>query len=219
MNVAIPNRVTPPTPLRIAVLTLSLLTMVPALAGEKQVLPPTATPHGWSLEDMAAAVANFSISGNDLAYYPDTPFQILYRLGDLQDPTGGNTFHVRPGTFFYIKFFFIDDAAPTLGDFPTDREEAAHYVFDPEQLGAHDLEVEVDGKVTPLGPEYVPAPVETPDSPDGSEHLVQIGAFLPPLPRGVHHVTIRGTFDGDLWDLVEPGFSLTAEIKYTIVVE
>jgi hypothetical protein len=77
----------------------------------------------------------------------------------------------------------------------------------------------VDGKVTPLGPEYMPAPVETPGSPDGSEHLVQIGAFLAPPPRGVHHVTVRGTFDGDLWDLVEPGFSLAAEIKYTIIVE
>src|SRR5262245_58123557 len=80
------------------------------------VLPPTANVMGYSLEDMASAVANFSISVNDVTYYPTTPFQILYRLGNLQDPTGANTFRVAPGTFLYVKFFFIDDSAPIIGN-------------------------------------------------------------------------------------------------------
>src|SRR3954453_863700 len=80
---------------------MTLLAAAPARAGGN-VLPPSATPHGWSLDDMAQAVADFSISGNDLSFYPDTPFQILFRRP-------GNTFTVKPGTYFYLKFFFIDD--------------------------------------------------------------------------------------------------------------
>jgi hypothetical protein len=64
-----------------ALLGLALLVATTASAdiASGRVLPPTAIPLGWSIDDMAAAVANFSISGNDLAYYPDTPFQIVYR--------------------------------------------------------------------------------------------------------------------------------------------
>src|SRR4051794_24066192 len=40
-----------------------------------KVLQPRAKVFGYSLDDMASAVANFSISGNDPAFYPDTPFQ------------------------------------------------------------------------------------------------------------------------------------------------
>ena len=42
------------------------------------VLPPNASPYGYSLDDMAKALALFDTSGNDLSYYPKTPFQILY---------------------------------------------------------------------------------------------------------------------------------------------
>src|SRR5580765_7368179 len=91
------------------------------------VLPPHATPHGWSLDDMAQAVADFSISGNDVSFYPDTPFQILYRRP-------GNTFTVAPGTYFYLKFFFIDDSPPVVGDWPTTDDEAADYIFGRDQL-------------------------------------------------------------------------------------
>jgi hypothetical protein len=203
--------------------TILATALAPAHAangGSGNVLPPDATPHGWSLEDMAAAVANFTASGNDLSYYPDTPFQILYRLGSLQDPTGHNTFTLEPGTALYIKFFFVDDSPPVYGTFPTDADEAAHFVFDPDQLGAHDLEIVVDGRVTPIGPEYVPAPVDTPNSPDGSQHLIQVGAFLTPLNKGTHHVTIRGTYDGDLWgEIFFPGFVFHSEINYTVIVE
>ena len=45
------------------------------------VLPASATPSGYSLQDMAAEMALFSTSGNDPAYYPVTPFQIIYLNG------------------------------------------------------------------------------------------------------------------------------------------
>lgn len=204
-------------------LGLCLLTAALAVAARQprggKVLPPEATPHGWSLDDMAAAVANFSISGNDEAYHPDTPFQIIYRKGNLQDPAGANTFVVKPGTFLYLKFFFIDDAAPVIGDWPVDKGEAADYVFGPAQLGGHDLEVEVDSNVYSLDdPGYIGGPVPTPDSPDGSNHLIQIGAFLSPLSPGTHRVTIRGVFDGDAFvDAV--GGPFASEITYTVIVE
>jgi len=62
-----------------------------AAAGGGAVLPATARPSGYTLEDMAEELAYFSTSGNDLTYYPDTPFQILYT-----GPT--NTFSVPTGT-------------------------------------------------------------------------------------------------------------------------
>ena len=46
--------------------------------GGGNVQPPKAKPHGYSLTDMASAIALFSTSGNNSQYYPDTPFQLLY---------------------------------------------------------------------------------------------------------------------------------------------
>lgn len=183
-----------------------------AANGSGQVLPPTATPLGWSLDDMAAAVANFSISGNDLAYYPDTPFQIIYRHP-------GNAFTVKAGTFLYVKVIFIDDAPPIIGDWPADKSGVADYFFGRTQLGAHDLEIEVDGRVYSLDdPGYVGGPVPTPNSPDGSANFIQTGAFVSPLTKGTHAVTIRGVLDGDA--LVDAfGGPFGTEISYTITVE
>jgi hypothetical protein len=187
-----------------------------ALANKDQVSPPQASAKSWSIDDMAAAVAHFSASGNDESLYPDTPFQILYRIPGAEE----NTFHVEPGTFLYVKFFFIDDAPPPLGEFPTDKAGAVDYIFAPDQLGGHDLELEIDGEVTSLDDGgYVGGPVSVPGLADGGSNLIQIGAFIPPLSKGTHHVTIRGTFDGDLWDLIFPGFVFEAEINYTVIVE
>ena len=182
-----------------------------ASAGSGNVLPPTATPQGWSIDDMAAAVANFSISGNNLAYYPNTPFQIIYRHP-------GNAFTVRPGTFLYVKVIFIDDSAPVIGDWPADKTGVADYFFGRSQLGAHDLEIEVDGKVFSLDdPGYVGGPVPTPSSPDGSENFIQTGAFVSPLSPGTHSLTIRGVLDGDAM-IAAAGGPFATEIKYTITV-
>jgi hypothetical protein len=187
-----------------------------ALANKDRVLTSQTSPKGWSIDDMAAAVAYFSASGNDESLYPETPFQILYRIPDAEE----NTFQVRPGTYLYVKFFFIDDAPPPLGDFPSDKAEAIDYIFAPDQLGGHDLELEIDGEVTSLDDGgYVGGPVHVPGLADGGSNLIQIGAFIPPLSKGIHHLTIRGTFDGDLWDLIAPGFEFNAEINYTVIVE
>jgi hypothetical protein len=43
-----------------------------------QVMPPSATPLGFSLRDMAAKTAQFTTSGNNPQFFPTTPFQILY---------------------------------------------------------------------------------------------------------------------------------------------
>jgi len=184
----------------------------PTHQGGGKVLPPRAQPHGYSLDEMASAVANFSITGNNPAYYPDTPFQIIYLTAD-------NTFTVSRGTYLYVKFFFIDDAEPVIGDWPARKRDADEYIFGETQLGGHDLEVEVDGEIFSLDrPGYVGGPVATPDSPDGSEHLIQIGAFVSPLKKGTHTLTIRGVFDGVA--LVQAiGGPYEFEVNYTIIVE
>ena len=177
-----------------------------------KVLPPSATPLGWSLDEMASAIANFSASGNDPDYYPDTPFQIVYRRP-------GNHFTVRPGTFLYVKVFFTDDSDPVVGDWPADKASAADYMFGRDQFGGHDLFVEVDGVRTSLDDAgYIGGPVETPDSPDGSEHLIQIGAFVAPLTAGQHTIVVGGVFDGDaVLDLF--GGPLVGHVELTVTVE
>ena len=126
---------------------------------------------------MAAAVANFSISGNDLAYYPDTPFQIIYRHP-------GNAFTVRPGTFLYVKVIFIDDSAPILGDWPADESGVAEYWFGRTQLGGHDMEIEVDGRVYSLAdPGYVGGPVPSRLRPVAASTSSNRERSLRPWPR------------------------------------
>ncbi len=183
-----------------------------AFAGQAgNVLPPNAQPKGWTLDRMAEVVADFSISGNDPAYYPDTPFQIIYRHP-------GNSFTVKAGKFFYVNVVFFDDAPPIIGDWPTDKDAAASYVFGRDQLGGHDLEIEVDGAVTSLDyPGYI-ALAPTPTSPDGSANILKIAAFLTPLSKGTHAVTIRGIFDGDA--IIDAfGGPFAGEIAYSVTVE
>jgi hypothetical protein len=122
---------------------VTLASIASARADSGNVLPPSANTHGYSLVDMASAVANFSISGNDPAFYPNTPFQIIYNRP-------GNSYTVEPGTTLYLKFFFVDDSAPVVGDWPANKAQVANYVFGPDQLGGHDLQVEVDGRMSSL---------------------------------------------------------------------
>jgi hypothetical protein len=122
----------------------------PARAGGGNVLPATATPHGYSLSDMAA-VAHFNASDHTGAE-PDVPFQILYT-------NGGNAFTVRTGTMFYVPIIYVDDSPPPPpGDFPgdvTDQAKAVEYFFDSKQLGAQSIEILVDRSATTVGPDYV----------------------------------------------------------------
>jgi hypothetical protein len=162
---------------------------------------------------MARLIAYFTTSGNNLSYYPQAPFQILY----VNRPTGTNTFSVFPGTMFFLPVAYSDDSPPILGDFPTSASAVGNYFFSRAQLGGHDLAIIVDGKVTPIGPAYAAGPVLTPGLLDGGgSHFTQLGALLTPLPPGTHTVTIRGTFDGAAWAPYGGGFSF--EITYTVIV-
>src|SRR4029077_19730698 len=102
--------------LGLAALALLLGSAGQAAAGGGKVLPVTARPLGYSLADMAEELAFFDTSGNNLAFYPDTPFQILY--ADFSNPTGANTFTVKKDTMFFVPPFSIDDSPPVIGNFP-----------------------------------------------------------------------------------------------------
>jgi hypothetical protein len=198
-------------------LTAGLRPALAGAAGGGQVLPATATPGGNSLADMAAELADFSTSGNDLDYYPDTPFQILYVDPDRYDDASHSyVFTVPPGTQFFVPVANTDNAEPILGDFPAGAAGVPAYVFGAGQLGGHDLTIVVDGSATTLGPAYAAGAFGL-DLPDGASAYLQIGAFLTPLSAGTHTVTIRGTFDGDAV-LEAFGGPFTFEFTYTVNV-
>lgn len=198
-----------------------------ALGGGGNVQPPQATPSGYSLAKMAAELAYFNSSGNDPKYYPDTPFQILFTNGadaSIVDQTllitGTNTFeHVKTGTRLFVPVFGFDDSPPVVGDYPAGSRDAADYIFDPTEVGAHDVFIEVDGQVTELGPDYVAGPVTVPGLLDGGgSHEIQSGVFLTPLTKGTHQVTIGATFDG--MALVDAyGIAIEIEYTYTVIVD
>jgi hypothetical protein len=171
------------------------------------VLPPDARPHGYSLAKMAQLVGQFTTSNNNPTYYPNTPFQILF-----QDPatetstpvaggvvqTGRNVFNVAPGTMFYVPVGNADDSPPFVPGFPSAPGPAAvHYFFSPKYNGGKNFAIIVDGESTELGPDYLAGPVTTPPLLDGGgTHIITLGAFLSPLKKGVHTVTIQGGFFG-----------------------
>jgi len=202
--------------LGLAAVALLLAGPARARAGGGKVLPATATPLGYSLQDMAEAMAYFNTSYNDLDFYPDTPFQILYLADPNTDTT--NTFTVNTGTKFFVPVFWVDDSMPIIGDFPDDKDDIAHYVFGRKQLGAHDLEIVVDGEATTLGAAYA-AGATLPFLLDGDgKHIIQVGAFLTPLSKGIHTVTIQGTLDGDaILDVLGGPYSI--EATYTVNVK
>jgi hypothetical protein len=185
------------------------------LSAQAGVLPAQARPRGTSIDDMTTALAKFQDTGNNLSFYPNTPFQILF----VQDfNTGTGTFTVRPGTFFFIPLFSFNDSPPIIGNFPTNSLQVRDYIFGATQIGAEDIEIEVDGQVTDLGPSYLSNLIDTPGLPNGGSHTILMGAFLTPLPKGTHTVKIRETFAGD----AIVGFFGTTfffEDVYTVIVQ
>jgi hypothetical protein len=177
------------------------------------VLPPSATPKGYSLNDMSRLTALFTTSGNDVKYLPKTPFQILY-------VAPGNSFTVKAGTMFYVPLWNADDSPPVAGVFPTTPSEARHYWFDADQLGAKGFLIQIDSTTTHLGERYVAGPVTTPPLLDGGgTHYTTIGAFLNPLTPGVHTVRIEGGLFGPLIEATYGVPSLTEDISYSVRVQ
>lgn len=176
-------------------LLVSLVGATPvARAGGGNVLPPNARPKGYSLVDAAAATAYFNMGTRTLDTLPQGfPFQILYLM-----PSGSTTFTVKPGTSLYVPVVYSDDAEPILGDFPdvTDQGAVADYYFSSHQLGAQYIELVVDGETTSLAQAYV-AGAETPGLPDSGNNYTVAAAFLTPLTKGTHTVTIQGRLTGD----------------------
>jgi|SRR5271166_1479200 len=178
------------------------------------ILPPGARPHGYSLDDMARLLGQFTTSGNKMKYYPATPFQILYSMpptpggppptsipcqngGSGVLDSGSNTFKVTPGTEFFVPLFGVDDSPPVLGTFPKDDEGAIPYFFGSNQYGGRDFGITVDCRTTWIGPGFLAGPVQTPPLLDGGgTHFIQLGAFLTPLSLGLHTITVQGQIDG-----------------------
>jgi len=179
--------------------------------GGGNIVPASAKPANYSLEDMAKLLALFDTSFNDPAYYPKTPFQILYGNPKIttvtpktcpQPPggtgilvTGGNTFVVKPGTQFFVPLASYDDSPPVVGVFPSQKSQVADYIFGPTGYGGRDYNILVDGNKTGVGAEFLAGPVEQAKPPlldGGGTHLIQLGVFLTPMSAGTHVVTITG---------------------------
>jgi hypothetical protein len=193
-------------------------------AAQSGVMPATAKPHGYSLNDMASKAAVFISAGSDPAHLPQTPFAILYSAsfdfapdGDGLSVTGTNSFSVPHGTPFYVPIVSIDDSPPVLGVYPTSEAGARGYFFDESGWGSTPGEVVIDGVATPLGAPYLVGPVATaPLLNGGGTHTVALAAFLRPLAPGTHTVEIRGGFAGDLFQQAT-GFGFVGE-HFTYVV-
>jgi hypothetical protein len=204
-----------------------------------QVMPPSATPHGVSLRDMAANLAQFVTSGNSLPPPTTTPVQILFGNPPLMFAvqgngqgqtglveTGMNIFRVSEGTMFYVPIASADDSPPVAGTFPASSSTVASYWFDSFQLGGTDSIV-VDGKTTSIGATYLVGPIKTSPLQDGGgTHIITMGVFLTPLSKGSHTVSIRTLFNGAaigpfLTALVGlPGLNfLEGEFIYTVIVQ
>jgi DNA-binding SARP family transcriptional activator len=198
----------PPTPIRRIPMRhasgAGMLDLFPATAPltedwpkPSSVLPPDACPNGWSLTDMAAAVAPFTMSGNDPARCPTTPFQILFATDvDLEMVAGGvaatgrGMFTVSADTEFFVPLFSVDDGAPAVAGFPKAPSDSIPYFFDPAQYGGRDFEVVVDGTTTALGPEYLVGP--TPLGDEDNLSVLTLAAFVGRLSPGAHTVVARG---------------------------
>jgi hypothetical protein len=207
------------------VMSVPWLVVTPPVSaqGGGNVLPPQAQPHSYTLTDMAEAVALFTRSGNNLRYYPNTPFQVLFvdrATRQFNQPITGpggsvvlgtigvNSFQVPSGTPFYVPLFNSNTVPPVIGDFPTNQEEAAFYFESQLQLGGV-YEIIIDGRRELLDGSYASAPVEVdlppplrPASGQTSIQVTTLGAFLTPLSVGSHTVTIRAYVGGQAFRML-----------------
>ncbi len=198
----------------------------PAAHAASDVVPPNAKPAGYSLERMAAEHALFTSSGNDPAYYPQTPFQVLFASSLDAAPenggyvvTGTNTFDVQKGARFYLPVLHVNDSPPVIGTFPSAPGAAADYFFGSSQVGAEPAVVTIDGKPTTIGAAFLAGPVETPTLFDGGNHIMTLAAFLKPLKRGTHTIHASGNVAGDAFSQAFGLSFLRFEFTYTVTVD
>jgi hypothetical protein len=180
------------------------------------IIPPTTKVQGYSLNDVAQAIAYFSTSGNNLAFLPNTPFQILY----IQDRSNNTaTFTVPAGKILFVPIGYITDSPPVIGNFPATSAQAANYVFDSQQIGGK-FEIAVNGiKTTIDDPRYIGGPVFAPGLLDGGgSHFLQVGVFLTPLSPGEH--TISGQFSATGNAVIDTlGQPFSSGFTYKVIVK
>ncbi len=175
------------------------------------VLPADTIVNGFSLTDAAIAIAPFQDQltiGPDSSLLPDTPFQLLTLAAD--------TYNVTSDTYFYVPLSSANNSPPILGNFPSDSSQNAFYWFDPTQLGGQNLSITVDGRVTPIGSDYLAGPV-TKTLPFGGNSTVVLAAFLSPLSPGEHTVQIQGKYNGKLvGSPCVPDVCVSFEVSYQV---
>jgi len=161
---------------------------------EGDVLPPCATPKGYSLSDMAVDTAAYNV-GDDIGQtepLPKVPFEVL--VGSIADYT------VEPGTTLYVPVIFADNAPPlAVSPFPTDLQDSevdADYLLDIAGGGVEAFIVQVDGKTTILCDDYAVG-VKTAKLPDKGDRYIVSAAFVKPLAVGAHTVGIGGIIAGE----------------------
>lgn len=190
------------------------------------VYPPNAIVRGYTLQDFVVPVSSFNQTGNtEMSLYPKTVVQVLY------SPNNPDPFVVNPGTCFFVPLWGIDDSAPILAFdniFPATHEEAVYNFFSPDQCGARNFAIYVDGVKTDIGPAYLVGP-ETSSAPMpwGGTHVYMLCAFVNQMAKGNHTVRIVGGLYGPIipylfgkhgvygrWDVNY----LDEDITYNIVV-
>ncbi|HEY9834731.1 MAG TPA: hypothetical protein V6D26_29535 [Stenomitos sp.] len=188
------------------------------IASGGRVVPSPTTIAGYSLADMAQALANFSTNSaitniNDPSYLPQTPFQILYLKNPNTDTT--NSFTVPRDTYLFVPIANINTVPPIIGNFPSDPNQAKAYVVSQEQLGGK-FEITVDGRTTPIPYSYVAGPVYANQT---GYYFIQVGVFLTPLSPGEHTITCRGIYDGKAVTALTGGVPYSYEFTYTVTVQ
>jgi hypothetical protein len=200
---------------------------VPIAHAASDIFPPNANPSGYSLERMAAEHALFTSSGNDPAFYPQTPFQVLFASSIDAEPdgdglvvTGANTFDVPKGTRMYLPILHVNDSPPVIGTFPSaPGSVATDYFFSPSQVGAEPAVITIDGKATTIGAPFLAGPVATPILFDGGNHIMTLAAFVKPLKRGTHTIHASGSVSGDAFSQAFGLSLLRFEFSYTITID
>jgi hypothetical protein len=176
------------------------------------VLPLNAHPHGFTLDDVAAEVADFTINGNDPTLYPDTPFQIIYR-------GGSNTFIVGPGTPLYVSLSSL--TIPILSSAISRRTRTTPWITSSGDLNSARMTLRSKwmemsrpsiARGTSAGQFHALLPMEPATISFKSRHL------LAPSKRVRTRSRCVGFLDGDaVLDLI--GEAYVFSITYTVIVE